>query len=135
MEKKFRRAERKIEKLTIRYPELLKKDTINDTIQVTTEAIEVDTAFEAKDGDTVTIFKDRLRIKYYRQNDTVYLSGTCAADTIYKTVSVPYQQVVVRKETILEQIQKQSKRIIWLLVILAIIYVAIRIIWKFIKPL
>jgi len=135
MEKKFRKAERKIEKLTIRYPELLKKDTINDTIQVTTEAIEVDTAFEAKDGDTVTIFKDRLRIKYYRQNDTVYLSGTCAADTIYKTVSVPYQQVVVRKETILEQIQKQSKRIIWLLVILAIIYVAIRIIWKFIKPL
>jgi len=135
MEKKFRKAERKIEKLTIRYPELLKKDTINDTIQVTTEAIEVDTAFEAKDGDTVTIFQDRLRIKYYRQNDTVYLSGTCAADTIYKTVSVPYQQVVVRKETILEQIQKQSKRIIWLLVILAIIYVAIRIIWKFIKPL
>jgi hypothetical protein len=45
MEKKFRRAERKIEKLTIRYPQLLKTDTINDTIQVTTEAIEVDTLF------------------------------------------------------------------------------------------
>jgi ribosomal protein L16 Arg81 hydroxylase len=135
MEKKFRRAERKIEKLTIRYPQLLKTDTINDTIQVTTEAIEVDTLFKAKDDDTVTIFKDRLRIQYYRQNDTVYISGTCAADTIYKTISIPYQQVVVRKETILEQIQKQSKRIIWFLVILAILYIAIRVIWKFIKPL
>jgi ribosomal protein L16 Arg81 hydroxylase len=135
MEKKFRRAERKIEKLTIRYPQLLKTDTINDTIQVTTEAIEVDTLFKAKDDDTVTIFKDRLRIQYYRQNDTVYISGTCAADTIYKTISIPYQQVVVRKETILEQIQKQSKRIIWFLVILAILYIAISVIWKFIKPL
>ena len=135
MEKKFRRAERKIEKLTILYPKLIQNDTLYDTIQVTTEAIEVDTAFEAKDGDTVTIFQDRLRIQYYRQNDTVYLSGTCAADTIYKTVSVPYQQIIVRKETILEQIEKHSKRLIWLFVILAIIYIAIRVIWKLIKPL
>jgi ribosomal protein L16 Arg81 hydroxylase len=135
MEKKFRRAERKIEKLTIRYPQLLKTDTINDTIQVTTEAIEVDTLFKAKDDDTVTIFKDRLRIQYYRQNDTVYISGTCAADTIYKTISVPVEQIVVRQQTILEQIEKHSKRIIWFLVILAILYIAIRVIWKFIKPL
>jgi ribosomal protein L16 Arg81 hydroxylase len=135
MEKKFRRAERKIEKLTIRYPQLLKTDTINDTIQVTTEAIEVDTLFKAKDDDTVTIFKDRLRIQYYRQNDTVYISGTCAADTIYKTISVPVEQIVVRQQTILEQIEKHSKRIIWFLVILAILYIAISVIWKFIKPL
>ena len=135
MEKKFRRAERKIEKLTIRYPKLIQKDTLYDTIQVTTAAIEVDTVFKAEDGDTVTIFKDRLRIQYYRQNDTVYISGTCAADTIYKTVSIPVEQVVVRKETILEQIEKHSKRLIWLFVILAILYIAIRVIWKFIKPL
>ena len=135
MEKKFRRAERKIEKLTIRHPKLIQKDTLYDTIQVTTKAIEVDTLFKDEAGDTVIIHQDRLRIQYYRQNDTVYISGTCASDTIYKTISVPYQQVVVRKETILEQIQKQSKRIIWLLVILAIIYIAIRVIWKFIKPL
>lgn len=135
MEKKFRRAERKIEKLTIRYPKLIQKDTLYDTIQVTTAAIEVDTLFKAEDGDTVVVHQDRLRIKYYRQNDTVYISGTCAADTIYKTVSIPVEQVVVRKETILEQIEKHSKRLIWLFVILAIIYIAIRIIWKFIKPL
>lgn len=135
MEKKFRRAERKIEKLTIRYPKLLKQDTINDTIEITTQAVKVDTIFNTTDGDTVAIFKDRLRIQYYRQNDTVYISGTCAADTIYKTISIPYQQVVVRKETILEQIEKHSKRLIWLFVILAILYIAIRVIWKFIKPL
>jgi len=135
MEKKFRRAERKIEKLTIRYPELLKKDTINDTIKITIPQVQVDTIFNSTDGDTVTLFKDRLRVQYVRQGDTVYLSGECQADTIYQTISIPVEQVVVRKETILEQIEKHSKRLIWLFVILAILYVAIRIIWKFIKPL
>ena len=135
VEKKIRRAERKIEKLTILYPQLLKPDTINDTIQITIPQVEVDTFFQGKDGDTVTIYKDKLRIKYVRQGDTVYLSGECKSDTIYKTVSVPVEQIVVRKQTILEQLEKHSKRIIWLFVILAILYIAIRVIWKFIKPL
>ena len=135
VEKKLRRAERKIEKLTILYPQILKKDTINDTIQITIPQVEVDTFFQGKDGDTVTIYKDKLRIKYVRQGDTVYLSGECQTDTIYQTVSVPVEQIVVRKQTILEQLEKHSKRIIWLFVILAILYIAIRVIWKFIKPL
>lgn len=135
MEKKFRRAERKIEKLTIRYPQLLKKDTINDTIEITIEQVQVDTIFNSTDGDTVTLFKDRLRVQYVRQGDTVYLSGTCKADTIYQVVSVPCEQVVVRKQTILEQIQKQSKRMILVLLILVVLAVAIRVLWKFIKPL
>lgn len=135
MEKKFRRAERKIEKLTIRYPQLLKKDTINDTIKITTQEVKVDTIFNSTDGDTITLYKDKIRIKYVRQGDTVYLSGECKADTIYQVVSVPCEQIVVRKQTILEKIEKHSKRIIWFLIILAIIYIAIRVIWKFIKPL
>lgn len=135
MESKFRKAERKIEKLTIRYPQLLKKDTINDTIKITTQAVQVDTIFNSTDGDTVTIFKDKLRIQYVKKGDTVYIRGECEADTIYKTISIPVEQIVVRKQTILEQLEKHSKRIIWLFVILAIIYIAIRVLWKFIKPL
>jgi cadmium resistance protein CadD (predicted permease) len=135
IEKKFRRAERKIEKLTIRYPQLLKKDTINDTIEITIEQVKVDTIFTSTDGDTVTLYKDKIRIKYFRQGDTVYLSGECQADTIYQIISVPVEQIVVRQQTILEQLEKHSKRIIWFLVILAILYIAIRVLWKFIKPL
>ena len=135
MEKKFRKAERKIEKLTIRYPKLLKRDTINDTIKITTQEVKVDTIFNSTEGDTVTLFKDKLRIQYVKKGDTVYISGECQADTIYQTISVPCEQIVVRKQTILEQLEKHSKRLIWFLVILAIIYIAIRVIWKFIKPL
>ena len=135
VEKKLRRAERKIEKLTILYPRLLKRDTINDTIQITIPQVEVDTFFQGKDGDTVTIYKDKLRIQYLRQGDTVYLSGECESDTIYKTISLPVEQIVVRKQSFVDQIQKQGKRLIWFFVILAVIGIAIRIAWKFIKPL
>jgi hypothetical protein len=59
--------------------------TLRDTIR--TETIRKDTAFVYK-GDTVTIIKDRLQIKYYRVNDTTYIEGTCKGDTIYITKSV-----------------------------------------------
>ncbi len=135
VEKKLRRAERKIEKLTILYPQLLKRDTINDTIQITIPQVEVDTFFQGKDGDTVTLYKDRLRIQYVRQGDTVYISGKCQTDTIYKTVSVPFEQIVVRKQSVIEQITQHGKRLLWFFVILAVVGIVIRIAWKFIKPL
>jgi len=135
VEKKLRRAERKIEKLTILYPQLLKRDTINDTLQITIPQIEVDTFFQGKDGDTVTIYKDRLRIQYVRQGDTIYISGECQTDTIYKTVSVPVEQIVVRKQSVLEQITQHGQRLLWFFVILAVVGIVIRIAWKFIKPL
>jgi hypothetical protein len=59
--------------------------TLHDTIR--TETIKHDTAFVYK-GDTITITKDRLQIKYYRINDTTYIEGACIGDTIYITKSV-----------------------------------------------
>jgi hypothetical protein len=59
--------------------------TLHDTIR--TETIRKDTAFVYA-GDTVTIIKDRLQIKYYRVNDTTYIDGACIGDTIYITKSV-----------------------------------------------
>ena len=59
--------------------------TLHDTIR--TETIKHDTAFVYK-GDTITIVKDRLQIKYFRVNDTTYIEGTCKGDTLYITKSV-----------------------------------------------
>jgi len=62
--------------------------TLHDTIR--TETIKHDTAFVYK-GDTITITKDRLQIKYFRINDTTYIEGKCLGDTLYitKTIKVP----------------------------------------------
>ena len=65
--------------------------TLHDTIR--TETIRKDTAFVYK-GDTITIIKDRLQIKYYRVNDTTYIDGKCLGDTLYitKTIKIPTLQ-------------------------------------------
>jgi hypothetical protein len=65
--------------------------TLHDTIR--TETIRKDTAFVYK-GDTITIVKDRLQIKYYRVNDTTYIDGACIGDSIYitKTIRIPTLQ-------------------------------------------
>jgi len=61
---------------------------IRDTIR--TETVKHDTSFIYK-GDTVTITKDKLVIRYFRINDTTYISGECIGDSIYITryVKVP----------------------------------------------
>jgi hypothetical protein len=62
--------------------------TLHDTIR--TETIRKDTAFVYK-GDTVTIVKDKLVIRYFRTSDTTYISGECIGDSIYitKTIRIP----------------------------------------------
>jgi hypothetical protein len=64
---------------------------IRDTIR--TETIKHDTSFIYR-GDTVTITKDKLVIRYFRVNDTTYISGECIGDTIYleKVIKIPLIQ-------------------------------------------
>ena len=134
MENKFRRAERKIEKLTIKYPKLLNKDTLRDTFNIISDRIEYDTSFVDIPGDTTYLYKDRLRIKYVRVGDTVYIQGECRSDTIIHTVEIPFEKVVVREEGILDQMKRHLKRyLFWIILILSLV-VLIKIGWKFIKP-
>ena len=68
-----------------------KNVTVNDTTY--TETIKADTTFNAI-KDTVILEKEKLTIKYIRVRDSVYLSGQCAGDTIYKTISVPVYHTI-----------------------------------------
>lgn len=129
-QKKLRRAERKIERLTIKYPQLLVKDTIVDTLQVVVPKVEVDTFFSANQ-DTVVINNDRLTIRYIKVGDTVLIQGECAADTIYQRVEIPYEKVVVRKQTLLEQLGKAGK----LGLALLIVVIVALFLWKLTSPL
>ena len=134
LENKFRRAERKIEKLTIKYPELLKKDTLRDTFKIFSNGVKHDTSFVSLPGDTTYVYKDKLKIKYIRVGDTTYIEGECKSDTIIQTIEIPVDQIVVRKESIIDQIVKYFKRSIIWVIILLVIAIVIKIAWKFIKP-
>jgi len=134
LESKLRRAERKIEKLTIKHPELLKRDTVQDTFSITIPLIKHDTAFIDTTSDTTYIYKDKLRIKYIRVGDTTYIEGECKSDTITRTIEIPVERVVVRKQGIVEQIKNNFKGIFIYLILLIALIIGIKVGWKFIKP-
>lgn len=129
-QKKLRRAERKIERLTIKYPQLLQKDTIIDTVQVVVPKVEVDTFFDANQ-DTVVINNDKLTIRYIKVGDTVLIQGECKQDTIYQRVEIPFEKVVVREQTLIEQLGKAGKLGLALLIVLLIALF----LWKLTNPL
>ena len=133
IENKQRRAERKIEKLTIKYPQLLKQDTITDTLNVYIPEIKHDTSFIDTTSDTTYIYKDKLRIKYIRVGDTTYIEGECKSDTIIQTVNIPVERIVVRKQGIIEQLSKNLKKILIYLFLILLLVLVLSIGWKFIK--
>ena len=134
LENKFRRAERRIEKLTIKYPRLLNKDTLHDTFNIISDRIEYDTSFVDIPGDTTYLYKDKLRVKYVRVGDTTYIQGECKSDTIIRTVEIPFERVVVREEGILDQMKRYLKRYLFWIILIASLVVLVKIGWKFIKP-
>lgn len=77
---------------------IVRRDTIRDTVMIT--AINKDTVFKwsvVQNYDTVTITKDRLKVKVIKlPGDTVKIEGECAGDTVY--INKPCPPVAVPKE-------------------------------------
>lgn len=76
-------------KIVEKFPFVHTMDTITlvDTVSVTFEKVEVDTIIKSEATvDTVTIEKERLKIKYFNDGKTVYLWGNCDTLTKFKTI-------------------------------------------------
>ena len=89
-------AEKRISRILRHHPELLVKDTllVQDTVIV--PQIKADTSFlMIKQVDTFYLEKDRLKIRIIKDYDTLRVEGECKTDTLYKTIKVPYNQVVI----------------------------------------
>ena len=131
--------QRRFDRLVKKYPYLLTsdtlivKDTIRDTIRITIPEVEIDTVVDAyKLYDTITLYKDRIKVKVWRVKDKVYINGKC--DTIY--IEKPIERIVYRKIPIkyyeknpLYKILLNS--IMGILLILLVLYITYRIIKKY----
>jgi hypothetical protein len=81
-----------------------KRVTVHDTTYI--ETVKADTVFNTT-HDTVVLEKEKLKVKYIRVKDSVYLSGQCEGDTIYKTISVPvYHTIKCPELTSFEMVYK-----------------------------
>ena len=128
--------QRRFDRLVKKYPYLLTndtlvvRDTIRDTVRIMIPEVEVDTIVTVKElYDTITIEKDRIKVKVYRVKDKVYISGKC--DTVY--IEKPIERIVYRKIPV-KYYEKTPwyktllNNIIGILLILLLIYITYRII-------
>ncbi len=117
---KVSKASRKIETLSFRYPELKVRDTVLINHEVVVPQVNYDSSFITQPIDTIFIKKDKLRIKIVRQRDTILVNGTCKADTIYSTIKLPYEKVVVKPSKV------WSNRCVFIVLILIFLILQIR---------
>ena len=96
-----------------------KADTVYIKDTVISDRVVTDTVFSVHDS-VIYIEKDRLRVKYLRTIDSVYIEAECMEDTIY--IETP---VIVNEKVYIERYSN------WLVLIL--ILAAIYILRKFFK--
>ena len=78
-----------------------------------------------KQVDTITLVKDRFRVKIMRSYDTLIIDGGCDSDTIIRTVRVDVPQLVVG-ESGFQRVQRYTFWGIVTLLLLAIAALIIR---------
>jgi hypothetical protein len=79
---------------------ILNRDTLVVTNTVVSPPVAITDTVTLKQHDTITLVKDRLRVKIVKVNDTITIDAICDSDTIISIVEVPYEKIVyVEKET------------------------------------
>jgi PBP1b-binding outer membrane lipoprotein LpoB len=110
-------------------PELLKSQTINVTDTIVLPGVELMDTVILKQVDTITLVKDRFRVKIMRSFDTLIIDGGCDSDTIVRTVQVVVPQLV-RSESRMQKVQRFT---FWSFVSLLLIAIAVVIVRRSIK--
>ena len=121
------RAEKRIAKITNKFPELLRKDTLVFTDTLTVETVFADTSFiSTNTNDTVVITNDRITIRYVKTDSVIYIQGECEGDTVIITKEIPVETVVVRELTLAER----GKEYTMFLFAIAALLLVVRIFFK-----
>ena len=115
-------AEKKLQRLVKKNPELKKADTITiqDTLTVITNKVQTDTVTSLKSitNDTLIITKENLTVKtvYNYETDSIFVYGECDTDTITKIIErqIPYNKIEVKKQ--------KDLRIWFILVVVVLIF-------------
>ena len=87
-------------------PLILERDTLVVTDTVVTQPVAITDTVTLKQQDTITLVKEKLKVRLVRVNDTITINAECASDTIVKTIEVPYEKVVyIKEKTLFEKLQ------------------------------
>jgi len=88
-------------------PTIVKQDTAVVVDTVVTPPVTLTDTITLAQRDTITLVKDRLKVKIIRSSDTIRVDAVCESDTIVSIVEVPYDKIIyVEQKTLLQKIQE-----------------------------
>ena len=99
-----------------------KIDTVYIKDSVFIERVRVDSIFRDVVGDTIIINKDRLKLKYVRSVDSVFIEAECLADTIIKEIPISVQEKIFIKTTLYENVgldTRWKKLTFWVVLVIS----------------
>lgn len=87
------KAERKLNKLLDKYPELHKKDTVEAEVNYLKPKTEIKFTFTKFEPDTMFIQNKDAKVYIWQRNDTIFGKVICDTIRITETVQIPIQTV------------------------------------------
>lgn len=130
------KCNRKLKRVVDKCPELLKQDTavyVYDTT-IITRNYKADTIVSLN-FDTITLEKDKLRLKLIKTTDTLIINAECLPDTIRikEYIKVPFEKVQPIELTTYEKIVNGFKPFFWWIVFIIIAIILYKSVVKFLK--
>ena len=107
-------------------PTMLVQDTMIVTDTVVTESTAVLDSVITSKVDTIEIVKNNFRVKIMRSFDTLIIDGGCDADTVFRTIEVPYDKIEYIGATKYQKISSYIVSASILLIIVGVVLAYIR---------
>jgi len=100
----------------------LQKDTVTVVDTIVTPPVALTDTVVLHQTDTITIQKDRLKVKIMRSFDTIRVDAVCDTDTIISVMEVPVERVVYKeRETPMQKLQRLALYLLGALVLWKVI--------------
>jgi hypothetical protein len=78
--------------------------------------------------DTITLIKDRLRVRIVKVNDTITIDAVCDSDTIIRTIEVPYEKLIyIEKENLFDKVKN-------LAIYIGLAFVGFKVVMRLLEP-
>jgi len=95
-----------LKKAVQKNPLILEKDTLIVMDTVVSPPVAITDTVIMKQHDTITLVKDRLRVRIVKVNDTITIDAVCDSDTIIRTIEVPYEKLIyIEKENLFDKVK------------------------------
>lgn len=85
--------QKRLDRLIRRHPELVRVDSVKIVDTVITRDVSIDTMRVMNTHDTFIVNRDRLTVQVIRHQDSIYVFGKCASDTVIIERNVPVKVV------------------------------------------